>query len=106
MLESIDPTWRATHWLQVAVQSIADDEVPWYELVIPLTLGTEGAAQSLAKHLHMTRRWSLKVRGEGICLPGPTALNIGQFMTTDKSGGGHRGDTLVCGLLLYTAVGG
>ena len=38
-LESIDPTWRATCWLQLAVQGIVEDEVPWYELVIPLTLG-------------------------------------------------------------------
>ena len=84
MLKSIDLTWRATRWLQLAVQSIADDEVPWYELVIPLTSGMEGAAWSLAKHLLMTWRWSLKVRGEGICLPAPTALNIGQFMTADE----------------------
>ena len=51
MLESIDPTWRATHWLQLAVRGITEDEVPWYELVLPLTLGAEGAALSLAKHL-------------------------------------------------------
>ena len=84
MLESIDLTWRATRWLQLVVQSIADDEVPWYELVIPLTSGTEGAAQSLAKCLLATWRWSLKVQGEDICLPTPTALNIGQFMTADE----------------------
>ena len=56
MLESIDPTWRATRWLQLVVQSIVDDEVPWCELVIPLTSGMEGAAQSLAKHLLTTWR--------------------------------------------------
>ena len=28
MLESIDPHWRATHWLQVMVQGIAKEEVP------------------------------------------------------------------------------
>ena len=83
-LEFIGPTWRATCWLQLVVQSITDDEVPWYELVIPLTLGTEGTAQSLAKRLLLTWRWSLKVRGEGICPPTPTALNIGQFMTVDE----------------------
>ena len=61
MLESMDPHWRATHWLQVMVQGIAKEEVPWYELVIPLTLGAEGAALSLAKH-HLTAwRWSIKV---------------------------------------------
>ena len=50
-LETIDPTWRTTHWLQLAVQGISDDEVPWYEFVIPLMVGTEGVALSLAKHL-------------------------------------------------------
>ena len=25
MLETIDPTWRTTHWLQLAVQGILDD---------------------------------------------------------------------------------
>ena len=52
-LESIDPNWRATRWLQLAVQGIMEDEVPWFELVIPLMLGAEGAALSLAKHLLM-----------------------------------------------------
>ena len=53
MLETIDPTWRTTHWLQLMVQGISDDEVPWYEFVIPLMVGTEGVALSLAKHLLM-----------------------------------------------------
>ena len=83
-LKSIDPTWRATCWLQLVVQSITNNEVPWYELVIPLTSGMEGAAQSLAKRLLVMWRWSLKVQGEGICPPTPTVLNIGHFMTTDE----------------------
>ena len=28
MLETVNPTWRATHWLQLVVQGISDDEVP------------------------------------------------------------------------------
>ena len=43
MLEAIDPHWRATHWLQMAVQGITNEEVPWYKLVTPLTSGAEGA---------------------------------------------------------------
>ena len=66
------------------VQGISDDEVPWYELVIPLTAGTEGAALSLAKHLLMVWRWSIKVLGQDICPPTPTALNIGQIMTKEE----------------------
>ena len=84
MLETIDPTWRPTHWLQLAVHGISDDEVPWYELVIPLTVGTEGIALPLAKCLLAAWRWSIKVLGWDICLPTPTALNIGQFMTKEE----------------------
>ena len=56
----------------------------WYELVIPLTVGTEGAALSLAERLLMVWRWSIKVLGWDICPPAPTALNIGQFMTKEE----------------------
>ena len=84
ILEAIDPTWRTTRWLQLVVQGISDDEVPWYELVIPLTVGTEGAALSLAKHLLTVWRWSVKVLGWDVCPPTPTALNIGQFMTKEE----------------------
>ena len=83
-LESIDPNWRATHWLQLAVQGIVEDEVPWYELVIPLMSGAEGTALSLAKRFLTVWRWSIKVRGEDICPPTPTVLNIRQFMTKEE----------------------
>ena len=83
-LETIDPTWRTTHWLQLVVQGISDDEVPWYELVIPLTVGTEGTALLLAKCLLAVWRWSIKVLGWDVCPPTLTALNIGQFMTREE----------------------
>ena len=84
MLETVNPTWRTTHWLQLAVQGISDDEVPWYELVIPLTVRTEGVALSLAKHLLAVWKWSIKVQGWDVCPPAPMALNIGQFMTREE----------------------
>ena len=83
MLESINPHWRATRWLQVVVQGITE-EVPWYELIIPLTSGVEGAALSLAKGLLVVWRWSIKVPGEDACPPTPTILNLGQFMTKEE----------------------
>ena len=83
-LETIDPTWRTTHWLQLAVQGISDDEVPWYEFIIPLTVGTEGTALSLAKCLLVVWRWSIKVLGWDVCPPTLTALNIRQFMTREE----------------------
>ena len=54
--------------------------MPWYEFVIPLTVGTEGAA----KHLLAVWQWSIKVQGRDICPPTPMALNIGKFMTREE----------------------
>ena len=84
-LECIDPHWRATHWLQVVVQGIADEEVPWYKLVTSLMSGVEGTALSLAKHLLVAWWWNIKVHREDDCPPTPTVLNIGQFMTDEET---------------------
>ena len=84
MLETVDPTWRTTHWLQLAVQGILDDEVPWYDLVTLLMVGTEGVALSLAKRLLTVWQWSIRVQGQDACLPPLTVLNIGQFMMWEE----------------------
>ena len=75
-------------WLQVAVQGIAKEEVPWYEFVTPLTSGEEGTALSLAKHFLTVWQWNIKVHGEDNCPPALTILNIGQFMTDKEMAGG------------------
>ena len=84
MLETVDPTWGTTRWLQLAVQGISDDEVPWYELTTPLMVGAKGMALLLAKCLLAIWWWSIKVQGWDICPPTLTALNIGQFMTQEE----------------------
>ena len=83
-LETADPTWRTTSWLQLAVQGISDDKVPWYECVTPLMSGAKGTALLLAKCLLAIWWWSLRVQGWDICPPTPTVLNIGQFMMWDE----------------------
>ena len=69
MLETVDPTWRATHWLQLVVQGISDDEVPWYDLVTLLMVGTEGAALLLAKCLLTIWHGVLGSRGRMFARP-------------------------------------
>ena len=69
MLEMVDPTWQTTHWLQLAVQGISDEEVPWYEYVAPLTMGAEGTALSLAKCLLTIWQWSARVQGQMFACP-------------------------------------
>ena len=84
MLETVDPTWWTTRWLQLVVQGIFDDEVPWYEYIAPLTTRAEGAALSLAKCLLAIWQWSVRVQGQDICPPTLTVPNIGQFMMRDE----------------------
>ena len=84
MLDTVDPTWRATHWLQLAVQGISDDKVPWYDLITPLMVGTKGVVLLLAKHLLTIWRWSIRVQGQDVCPPAPMVLNIGQFMMQEE----------------------
>ena len=86
-MEEIDPYWRAQRWLQVATQGIRE-EVPWHKLLTPLTSGVEGMAKSLAKRLVAVWQWNIKVHGEGMCPPAPSALNIGQFLTDEEAEGG------------------
>ena len=83
-LETVDPTWQTTHWLQLAVQGILDDKMPWYEYVTLLMLGAKGTALSLAKCLLAVWQLSIRVQGWDICPPTPTVLNIGQFMMWDE----------------------
>ena len=84
MLQTVDPTLCTTHWLQLVVQGIFDEEVPWYEYIALLMTGTKGTALSLAKHLLAIWWWNVKVQGWDICPPALTILNIGQFMTVDE----------------------
>ena len=92
-LEEIDPHWRTMQWLQVAIQGITDEEVPWYELVTLLTSGVEGVAIYLAEHLVTAWWWNIKVQGEGKCPPAPSVLNIGQFIMDEEAAGAWESHT-------------
>ena len=74
--------------VQVAIQDITDEEVPWHEWLTPLTSGVEGTARSLAKHLVAAWQWNVKVWGEGECPPTPSILNISQFIMDEGAAGG------------------
>ena len=110
-LEDIDPHWRAMCWLQVAVQGIVEEEVPWYELVTPLTSRMEGAALSLAKHLLMAW-WNIKVHGEDDCPPAPTTSILVSLLPMKKWQGvweSHTGlwpTPMHCSGWVRQAVGG
>ena len=89
-LETIDPTWRPTCWLQLVVQGISNDKVPWYELVIPLTAATEGTALSLAKRLFAAWRWEYQGSRVGHLPTHPDCSQPWTIHEQGRSGGGHR----------------
>ena len=68
-LETVDPNWQTTHWLQLAVQGISDDKVSWYEHIMLLMLGAKGTALSLAKCLLAIWWWSIRGQGWDIRRP-------------------------------------
>ena len=84
MLETVDPSWQTTRWLQLVVQGISNDKVPWYECITPLTSGAEGVVLLLTRHLLAFWWWSLRVQGRNVCPPAPMVLNIGQLMMWDE----------------------
>ena len=104
-LVEINASWRAKQWLEVAAEGIRDEEVPWHNLLAPLTSGAEGTTKALAKCLVAVWRWNIKVQGEQVYLPTPTVLNIGQFLTDQETGRLGRA-TLVCGLLPHATKSG
>ena len=77
----------------MAVQGIAEEEVPWYELVTPLTSGVEGAVLSLAECLLAVWLWNIKVHRKDNCPPALTILNIGQFITDEEMVGAWESHT-------------
>ena len=92
--------WSETEYVVVCqvvdgipAYEVKDEEVLWYELVIPLTSGAEGMALSLAKHLVAAWWWNIKVHGEDGCPPAPSILNIGQFITDEEVAGAWENHT-------------
>ena len=77
----------------VPAYEVKDEEVPWYELVIPLTSGAEGMALSLAKYHVAAWQWNIKVHGEDGCPPAPSVLNIGQFIMDEEAAGACESHT-------------
>ena len=76
----LDLMWQTTKWLQACEESLDEEEISWWPLLLPLTDGSDAATRELAKWLLTMWRWVKKVFDTPICLPAPTVLNIGQFL--------------------------
>ena len=71
--------WQTTKWLQACEESLDEEEISWWLLLLPLTDGSKTATRELTKWLLATWRWVKKVSNASTCSPASTVLNIGQF---------------------------
>ena len=76
----LDPVWQTTNWLQAFEESLDEEEISWWPLLLPLTDESDMATRELTKQLLVIWRWVKKVSNTPICLPAPTVLNMGQFL--------------------------
>ena len=75
-----DPMWEAIKWLEACIETLREEDVQWWSLVVLLT--DEGApdTRELTKHFLATWQWMTEVAAIKFCPPTPTMLNIGQFL--------------------------
>ena len=85
----LDLTWQTTKWLQACEESLDDEEISWWLLLLPLTDGSDVATRELPKQFLTAWRWVKKVSNTPICPPAPTVLNIGQFLNECPKEGDH-----------------
>ena len=85
----LDPMWQTMKWLEACRESLGEEDITWWPLVVPLTDGGTTTTKELAKHLIAMWRWTTKVSTMPLCPPAPTMLNIGQFLDGCPKEGDH-----------------
>ena len=73
------PMWEVTNWLEVHVEALREEDVPWLQLVVLLMDANAPGAWELAKHFLAMWQWMVELATTNFCLPALTMLNIGQF---------------------------
>ena len=81
--------WQMIMWLEACRESLGEEDITWWLLVMPLTDGGTVATKGLAKHLISVWRWMANVSTMPLCPPAPTMLNIGQFFEGWPQEGDH-----------------
>ena len=85
----LDPMWQTTKWLQDCEESLDEEEISWWPLLLLLSDGSDMATRELAKWLLAMWKWVKKASNTPTCPPAPTVLNIGQFLNECPKEGDH-----------------
>ena len=75
-----DPMWEMTKWLEARVETLGEEDVPWWLLVVLLTDAGASGTRELAKCFLAAWQWTVEVATTNCCPSTPTMLNIGQFL--------------------------
>ena len=82
-----DPMWEMTKLLEVHMETLREENVLWWLLVVPLMDTGTPVTSELAKHFLAAWQWTVEVATTTFCLPTPTMLNIGQFFDEELEEG-------------------
>ena len=85
----LEPLWQMMMWLEAYGDSLWEEDIVWWPLVVPLTYGGTTVAKELTKCLISAWRWTAKVSNMPLYPPAPTMLNIGQFLKECPREGDH-----------------
>ena len=84
-----DPMWEVIKWLEVCIETLREEDVPWWQLVAPLMDAGITGTWKLAKHFLAMWQWMVEVATTNFCPPAPTMLNNGQFLDEKPEEGDH-----------------
>ena len=82
-----DPMWEGIKWFEEHVETLRDDDVQWWPLVVPLTDEGVPGTRELTKCFLAAWQWVTEVATTKFCLPATAVLNIGQFLDEELMGG-------------------
>ena len=82
-----DPMWEVIKWLEAHVETLREEDVPWWPLVVLLTDEGTPSTSELAKCFLAAWQWMAEVAATKFCPPAPTMLNIGQFLDEEPEEG-------------------
>ena len=82
-----NPMWELIKWLEVCVETLREEDVLWWQLVVPLMDAGAAGTRELAKCFLTMWQWTVEVATTNFCLPTPTMLNIGQFLDEEPKEG-------------------
>ena len=66
-----DPMWEPTKWLEVHIETLREEDVPRWQLVVPLMDAGTAGTWELTKHFLALWQWTVEAVTTNFCTPAP-----------------------------------